>query len=72
MKTEAKPESKTGVLPFFQQVRQEVSKVTWPSRSETVVTTIMVFIMVTLFSIFFFLADQALSWLVGSILGAFS
>ncbi len=51
-------------LKFLQEVRQEVSKVTWPSRNETLVSTIMVLIMVTLASIFFLAADQIISWLV--------
>ena len=54
---------------FVQEVRQEVAKVTWPTRNETWVTTIAVLIMVTLAAIFFMLADQALGWLVSQILG---
>ncbi|MEQ8748083.1 preprotein translocase subunit SecE [Pyruvatibacter sp.] len=53
---------KTGPLQFAQQVRAETSKVTWPTRRETAITTVMVFIMVALASIFFFLADMILSW----------
>ncbi len=54
---------------FIREVRQEVSKVTWPTRKETVVTTIMVFIMVILTAIFFFLVDQVLSLGVQFVLG---
>lgn len=54
---------------FIREVRQEVSKVTWPTRKETTVTTIMVFIFVFLAAIFFFVVDQALSWVVRLILG---
>lgn len=53
---------------FIQEVRQEVSKVTWPTWSEVWITTVMVLIMVTLAAIFFFLADMVLSWIVGMIL----
>ena len=60
--------SKTNPFTFLQQVRTEVSKVTWPSRSETVTTTIMVFIMVAFASLFFFLIDQVLGWGVGALL----
>lgn len=56
-------------LQFIQEVRQEVSKVTWPSRREVWVTTIAVLIMVSLASIFFMLADQALGTIVGWVLG---
>jgi len=47
---------------FLQEVRQEVSKVTWPTRNETLISTVMVLAMVALASIFFLLADQILSW----------
>lgn len=47
---------------FLQEVRQEVSKVTWPSRQETVISTVMVLAMVTLASVFFLAADQIISW----------
>jgi preprotein translocase subunit SecE len=43
---------------FFRQVRQEVAKVTWPSRKETGISTAMVFVMVVLASVFFLLVDQ--------------
>ncbi len=54
---------------YVREVRQEISKVTWPTRKETVVTTIAVFIMVTLAAIFFLIIDQILAWLVSVILG---
>jgi preprotein translocase subunit SecE len=54
---------------FLQQVRQEVSRVTWPSRKETTVTTAMVFVMVFVAALFFFLVDQILSHGVRLVLG---
>jgi len=62
--------AKTTPFQFIQQVRSEVAKVTWPSRRETAITTMMVFIMVFLASMFFFAADQVLSWGVALLLGA--
>ncbi|MCW5954431.1 MAG: preprotein translocase subunit SecE [Propionibacteriaceae bacterium] len=53
---------------FLQEVRQEVSKVTWPTRNETLVSTIMVLVMVALASLFFLLADQIISWLIQAVL----
>jgi preprotein translocase subunit SecE len=53
---------------FVQEVRQEVSKVTWPTWKEVWVTTLMVLMMVALASIFFLLTDQILGWLVSHIL----
>ncbi len=61
--------AKTNPFMFFQQVRSEVSKVTWPTRRETLITTVMVFVMVFLASVFFLLADQLMSWGVGLLLG---
>jgi len=61
--------AKTSPAEFVRQVRQEVSRVTWPTRKEVAVTTIMVFIMVTPLSIFFLLVDQVLSFGVRQILG---
>lgn len=61
--------SKITPAQFVRQVRQEVAKVTWPSRKETMVTTATVFGMVTLAAIFFFVVDQIISHAVRIILG---
>jgi preprotein translocase subunit SecE len=53
---------------FLQEVRQEVGKVTWPTRNETFISTLMVLGMVALASIFFLLADQIISWGIQAIL----
>jgi preprotein translocase subunit SecE len=53
---------------FVQEVRQEVSKVTWPTRKEVWITTLAVLVMVTLASIFFMLADQLMGYIVSFIL----
>jgi preprotein translocase subunit SecE len=55
-------------IQFLQQVRQETSKVTWPGRNEILVSTIMVLVLVIAASLFFLLADQVISWLVGLML----
>ena len=60
--------SKTNPFAFLQQVRTEVAKVTWPSRRETMITTLMVFVMVILAALFFFAVDQILGWGVGQLL----
>jgi preprotein translocase subunit SecE len=61
--------AKTTPLEFVTQVRQETSKVTWPTRKETVVTTGMVFVMVAVMAIFFFFVDQVLAFGVRLVLG---
>jgi preprotein translocase subunit SecE len=53
----------------MREVRQEVLKVTWPTRKETAVTTAMVFVMVIFAAMFFFIADQVLHYLVRWVLG---
>lgn len=60
--------AKTGPIEFFKQVRAEGKKVTWPSRHETTVSTIAVFIMVFLASVFLYFADQIIAWVVNMIL----
>jgi len=55
-------------LKFLQEVRQEVGKVTWPTRQETLISTVMVLVMVIVASIFFLVADQIISWTVQFIL----
>ncbi|MGE5270386.1 MAG: preprotein translocase subunit SecE [Thiohalocapsa sp.] len=61
--------AKTSAAEFVQQVRQELARVTWPTRKETLQTTLMVFAMVFLAAVFFFVVDQVLSygvrWLFG-------
>ncbi len=61
--------AKTSPAQFVKQVRQEVSKVTWPSRRETTVSTAMVFVMVTLAAIFFLLIDQVFAWMIKLLFG---
>ena len=54
---------------FLQQVRAETNKVTWPSRRETLISSLMVIVMAFLAAIFFFAADQLMGWGIGMILG---
>jgi preprotein translocase subunit SecE len=61
--------AKTNPAQFIREVRQEVRKVTWPSRKETAITTVMVFVMVTLASIFLMGVDWIFAGLVQVVLG---
>jgi preprotein translocase subunit SecE len=61
--------AKVSPFKFLQEVRAEAQKVTWPTRKETTVTTIMVFVMVVVASIFFLLADQVMRIAVSFLLG---
>ena len=53
---------------FFREVRAEARKITWPTRRETWITTVMVMIMVVITALFFFLVDLALSFSITQIL----
>jgi len=53
---------------FIQEVRSEASKVTWPSRRETMITTGLVIVMVLFASLFFLAVDQSLRLMVTFIL----
>jgi preprotein translocase subunit SecE len=57
---------------FLQEVRDEARKVTWPTRRELVVSTIMVFIMVIVASLFFLGVDAVLKYVVDGVLFGFN
>ena len=61
--------AKTSPAQFIQEVRRETAKVTWPTRKESGISTVMVFIMVILAATFFFLVDQILAAGVKAVLG---
>lgn len=63
--------AKTNPLQFIQQVRAEVSKVTWPDRREVAITTGMVFVMAALTAVFFFLVDLLIRTGLQGVLGMF-
>ncbi len=62
--------SKTNPFTFLQQVRSEVAKVTWPTRRETMISTVMVFVMVAFAAAFLFVADQLIAYAIGYIMSA--
>lgn len=61
--------AKSGPIQYFKEVKQEAKKVSWPTRKETIASTIAVLIMVVLASIFMYLSDQVLAYLVSLVLG---
>jgi preprotein translocase subunit SecE len=61
--------AKTSPAEFVRQIRQEVSKVVWPTRKEAMITTIMVFIMASVMSVFFLGVDTFWSYAVSLLLG---
>jgi preprotein translocase subunit SecE len=61
--------AKVSPFKFLQEVRQEAEKVTWPSRRETAITTLMVFLMSAIAAFFFLFADQLIRTFVTLVLG---
>jgi preprotein translocase subunit SecE len=61
--------AKTSPGLFVRQVRQEMSKVTWPSRRETIVSVIMVFVFSTIMALYFLVVDKILGWGVQLVFG---
>ncbi|MFT3998174.1 MAG: preprotein translocase subunit SecE [Asticcacaulis sp.] len=62
------PKKRTSPAKFFSEVRQEMRKITWTSRKETWITTVMVFIMVVVACVFFYLVDGGLGFAVNSLI----
>lgn len=65
---DAPKKPRVSVIQFFSQVRAEGRKIVWPSRKETWITSVMVFIMVTLAAAFFFVVDTGLAFASRNIL----
>ncbi|MDC1067315.1 preprotein translocase subunit SecE [Alphaproteobacteria bacterium] len=61
--------AKTNPAQFVRQVRQEINRITWASRRETLYASLSVFVMALLASLFFFLVDLLLSNVVQFLLG---
>jgi len=61
--------ARTNPFEFLQQVRTEVAKVTWPTRRETMITTVMVLLMSIAAALFFLAADWVFSTLVTIVFG---
>ncbi|MEZ5866383.1 MAG: preprotein translocase subunit SecE [Geminicoccaceae bacterium] len=61
--------AKTSPAQFVREVRQEIGKVTWPTRKELIVTTISVLVMSALAALFFFVVDQVIAFSIKFLLG---
>ena len=60
--------AKTSPVEFVQQVREEARKISWPSRKEVMISTVMVMIMVALACVFFLIVDAVLKWGIDKVL----
>jgi len=53
---------------FIRETQREISKVTWPTRKETVMTTVMIVVMALITGVFFFGVDTILGYIIGHLL----
>ena len=60
---------KTSPALFVRQVKQEISKITWPTRSETMYASMVVILMSIAISVFLFLVDMVFAKLIKMVLG---
>lgn len=65
---EVKKKPRTSPIDFARQVRDEFRKVTWTTRNEAMISSVMVLIMVFVMAIFFFIVDQSLRFAVCSMI----
>ncbi|MDX2236900.1 MAG: preprotein translocase subunit SecE [Hyphomonadaceae bacterium] len=65
----SEPKRGKGPGAFLGEVRAEARKVTWATRQEVIVSSIMVAIMVSAAALFFFIVDAILRWVVAALLG---
>ena len=61
--------AKTNPAQFVRQVRQEINRITWATKRETLLASMSVFVMALIASVFFFLVDLLLSNIVQTLLG---
>lgn len=59
---------KVGLVTFFKQVRAEAAKVVWPTRRETIISTIFVFVMLLLISLFLFGAGHLIQYCLWAVI----
>ena len=59
---------KTNPAQFVRQIRQELSKVTWPDKKDTFLSSVIVIVLIMVFSIFFLLTDQLWSFVIKKII----
>jgi preprotein translocase subunit SecE len=55
------------VRQFWHDVALEMKKVSWPTRTEVINTTIITIVVVFFFALFLWIADIGLSWLIQGI-----
>lgn len=65
----ATTEKGRNLIAFLKDSRTEVRKMVWPTRAETMQTTLMVMVIVLILSLFLWLVDMLLGWGVKTLLG---
>ena len=60
---------KAGMLDFARETRREIAKVTWPTRKEIMLTTVLIVVFAMIVGVFFLTIDTALGYVVSKMLG---
>ncbi len=60
---------KSSIGNFIRETRNEIAKVTWPTRKETIMNTVMIIVMALVTGVFFFGVDSFLGYAIGHLLG---
>ncbi|MER2520559.1 MAG: preprotein translocase subunit SecE [Bdellovibrionales bacterium] len=60
---------KGGLTSFVRETQAEIAKVTWPTRRETMITTVMIIVMALVTGVFFLAIDSVLGFAIGHFLG---
>ena len=63
-----KQTKKTNPAQFVREVRQELSRVIWPQRRDTLISSAIVILLIAVFSLFFLLTDQIWSFMIKKII----
>ena len=55
-------------LKFFQEVKQEAFRISWPTKKDTMMGAVMVFALASIAALFFLLLDQIIKFLLNFLL----
>ncbi len=69
MATKTADKKKTNFIAYLKNTKAELPKISWPTKRETIISVVMVFVMATFMAIFLFLTDQIVAFVIKLILG---
>jgi len=67
--TSANEKPQSGLVDFARETKREIEKVTWPTRKEITMTTILIVLFALVTGVFFLVVDSGLGFVVSKLLG---